>query len=120
MRLSTRLGTCARQKIGPAACHRSSFTTLKLSVLRPGRKGGSQCSQMSFFSSLPRWYLRSSGGTADSRFGGGVDHGEDGGNPFATSVVRSSRTANKAPNKSHKGCSRYTELLTESNLLLPL
>src|SRR5262245_46566607 len=37
-------------------------------------KGGSQCSQTSFFSSLPRWPLRSCGGAADSRYVGGVDH----------------------------------------------
>src|SRR5262245_1079627 len=30
----------------------------KALVLRPGRKGGSQCSQMSLFSSLPRWRRR--------------------------------------------------------------
>src|SRR5262244_482076 len=37
-------------------------------------KGGSQCSQTLFFSSLPRWPLRSCGGAADSRYVGGVDH----------------------------------------------
>src|SRR5215468_12265939 len=38
VRLPARLDTRARQKVGPAGCHCSSFTTLRLSVLRPGRK----------------------------------------------------------------------------------
>src|SRR5215510_1852305 len=38
VRLSTRLDTRARQKVGPAGRHTSSFTTLRLSVLRPGTK----------------------------------------------------------------------------------
>ncbi len=63
------------------------------------KKGGSQCSKMSLFSSLPRWRLRSCGGAADSRFVGGVDHASDDGQPFATSVVGSNRMASKAPDK---------------------
>src|SRR5262249_47407770 len=74
VRLSTRLGTRARKKVGPGGRHTSSFITLRLSVLRPGRKGGSQCSQMSLFSSLPRWRLRFCGGAPDLRYVGGVDH----------------------------------------------
>jgi len=74
VRLSTRLDTCARQKVGPAGQHCSSFIPLDFSVLRPGRKGSSQCSQTSFFLSLPRWRLRSYCGAADLRFVGGVDH----------------------------------------------
>lgn len=54
---------------------------------------------MSFFSFLLRWCLRSCCGAVDSSFVGGVDHGQDGGQPFAMSVVRSNRMANKAPYK---------------------
>ena len=49
--------------------------------------------------SLPGWHLRSCGGAADLRFVGGVDHASDGGNPFATSVVRRNRMVNKALDK---------------------
>src|SRR5215471_12420280 len=54
---------------------------------------------MSLCLSLPRWHLRSCGGAADLRFVGGVDHASDGGNPFATSVVRRNRMVNKALDK---------------------
>src|SRR5262245_4483906 len=38
------------------------------------QESGSQCSQMSLFSSLPRWRRRFCGGALDSRYVGGVDH----------------------------------------------
>src|SRR4029453_17825932 len=45
--------------------------------------------QMSLFSSLLRWRLRSCGGAADLGYVGGVDHAYGSGNLFATSVVQS-------------------------------
>src|SRR5262249_17701327 len=72
--LSTCLGTRPRQEVGPAGCHTSSFTTLRLCVAASHKEGGSQCSEMSLFSFLPRWRLRFCGGAPDSRYVGGVDH----------------------------------------------
>src|SRR5215813_1417057 len=46
----------------------------KTVVLRPGGKKVARNAQTSFFSSSPRWPLRSCGGAADSRYVGGVDH----------------------------------------------
>jgi len=48
VRLPARLGISARQKVGPAASHCSSFITLRVSVLRPGRKKAAR--------NAPKWH----------------------------------------------------------------
>jgi hypothetical protein len=58
---------------------------------------------MSLLSFSRRWRRRCCGGAAGSRYVGDVDRAYDVGHPFATSVVRSNRMANKVPDKIPSG-----------------
>src|SRR5262249_46508738 len=102
--LSTRLDTRARQKVSPAGRHRSSLITLRLSsVSRPGRKKAcnapkhhsSRLCRASVFIPVVAQSIQDMSAVS-------ITH-KTVGNRFAVSVVRSSRMANKAPDKIASG-----------------
>src|SRR5215813_14239743 len=90
VRLSTGLVGSARgenKRRGPALLVVHPIKTFCIAAWQ--KKGGSQCSQTLFFSSLLCWRLRSCCGAADLSCVDGVGHAFDSGNPFAPSAARS-------------------------------
>src|SRR5262249_49189551 len=98
VRLPARLDTRARQKVGPAGCHCSSLTTLRVSVLRPGGKKAARNAPKRHYSRLYRAgvFVSVVAHPIQDMSAVSLAH-KTVGNCLPRSVVRSSRTANKAP-----------------------